>query len=456
MTKIIIVAGGLATRMRPITEEIPKCLVDINGKPLIQHQLEFFRDKGYKDIIFCVAHLAQKVKDYFEDGKEFGLNISYVEETEELMGTAGSVKLAKKIIGKDRDFIVYYGDNLTSMDFEKFMDFHRKNKALATICIRPLPEGYKSSSIITLDKSKQIKVFLEKPQVEELEKHKDEKRFINSGIYAFKKDMFKMIPKNQKYDFAKQLFPNLIEKNLGIYGYSTEEFFREIGTVEKYERFLNEFKGRKAILASRDSGKSVSGKTINKKKAKAVFLDRDGVINKQINKLTKPVQFKMIKGVPEAIKKINDNGFLAILITNQPDVSKGFLSFEALELIHEKMKKLLAKKGAHLDSIYICPHHPEKGFDGEIPELKIACSCRKPEPGMLLQAAQEHNIDLSKSYFIGDSKTDILAGQKAGVKTILVTEHGQDYLNKKDDGFKEVNPDFVKKNLKQAIYFLFK
>jgi mannose-1-phosphate guanylyltransferase/phosphomannomutase len=225
MVRIIIVAGGEGTRMGPITETIPKCLVDIYGKPLIQHQLEFFRKKGYEDIIFCVAHFADKVR-----------------------GTAGSVKLAEGLIADDEDFIVYYGDNLTTMDVNKFIKFHKEKDSIATICIRPLPEGYKSSSIIIPDENNRIKVFLEKPPIEEIGKYKDMKRYINSGIYAFKKKVFELIPKNQKYDFAKQLFPLIIEKNLGIYGYVTTEFFREIGRVGKYEKFLKEFKGKKNIL----------------------------------------------------------------------------------------------------------------------------------------------------------------------------------------------------------------
>jgi len=241
---IVIVAGGLATRMRPITEQIPKCLIDINGKPLIQHQLEFFRKNDFLNIIFCVAHLADKVKEYFGDGKNFGLNIKYVQETEELRGTAGSVKLAEGLIRDGENFIVYYGDNLTSMDFDRFLSFHREKGGMATVCMRPLPEGYKSSSVITLDSNSRVKVFLEKPPIEEIEKYKEKKRFINSGIYAFKKEVFDLIPVAEKYDFAKQLFPKILEGNLGIYGYVTDEFFREIGRVEKYEKFLQEFKGQ--------------------------------------------------------------------------------------------------------------------------------------------------------------------------------------------------------------------
>lgn len=245
--KIIIVAGGLATRMRPLTENIPKCLVDINGKPLIQHQIEFFREHGYGEFIFCVAHLAEKVKEFFGDGSAFDVHIDYIQETKELMGTAGSVKLVEGLIGEE-DVIIYYGDNLTSMDFDKLMRFHKDKDAIATICLRPLPSGYKSSSIITLDDDNRIKVFLEKPPQDEFEKYADEKIYINSGIYALNKKALEMIPKDQKFDFAKELFPEIIRHGSGLFGYPTTEFFREIGRVEKYNQFLEEVKGKKNIF----------------------------------------------------------------------------------------------------------------------------------------------------------------------------------------------------------------
>lgn len=248
MTKIIIVAGGLATRMRPITEDIPKCLIDINGKPLIEHQINFFKKHGYKEFIFCVAHLAQKVKDYFKDGKDFGVKITYVEETKELMGTAGSVKLVEDRIGNDETFIVYYGDNLTNMDFGKLLHFHKEKHAIATIVTRPQPDGYTGSSVITMDSHHKIKVFLEKPTQEQIELYHDEKKYINNGIYVFNKEVFKMIPENKKYDFAKEVFPKIMTEKDGLFCYPTKEFFREIGRVEKYNAFLEEIKGKNEFL----------------------------------------------------------------------------------------------------------------------------------------------------------------------------------------------------------------
>lgn len=245
---VVIVAGGLATRMKPLIDDIPKCLINLDGKPLIQYQIEFFKKCGFADFIFCIAHLADKVKAYFKDGSRFGVSIKYSQENKELLGTAGAVKLVEELIPEEEDFIVYYGDSLTTMSFNKFLKFHVKAGGIATVCIRPLPEGYRSSSVIVLDENKKIRVFLEKPQTEEIEKYHHKKKYINNGIYVFKKEVLKLIPENTKYDFAEQVFPLIMEKGLGIYGYSTEEYFREIGTIEKYEKFLDGMKSRKNIL----------------------------------------------------------------------------------------------------------------------------------------------------------------------------------------------------------------
>ena len=128
------------------------------------------------------------------------------------------------------------------------------------------------------------------------------------------------------------------------------------------------------------------------------------------------------------MKKINASGYLAIVVTNQPVIARGEVSYEKLKEIHNKMETMLGYDGAYLDGIYFCPHHPHKGYEGEVPELKIECECRKPKPGMLLKAAGDFHIDLSRSWVIGDSENDILAGKAAGCRTVLIGEGtaGQD------------------------------
>lgn len=164
-------------------------------------------------------------------------------------------------------------------------------------------------------------------------------------------------------------------------------------------------------------------------KQKAVFLDQDGTINKYVGFLRNINDFELIDGVAEAIKNINASGYLAIVVTNQPVIARGEVAFQELEEIHNKMETELGLQGAYLDAIYYCPHHPHKGYEGEIPELKIECDCRKPKPGMLLKAAGDYNIDLSQSYMIGDGENDIKAGLAAGCKTVLINGEGTDAKN---------------------------
>ena len=210
-----------------------------------------------------------------------------------------------------------------------------------------------------------------------------------------------------KVDLDRQLLKPLAGTGK-MFCYDSPEYVKDMGTPERYYSVCEDYKtGR------------VSGKNL-KNKQKAVFLDRDGTINKYVGFLRNIDDFELVDGVADAIKKINASGYLAIVVTNQPVIARGEVSFEELEEIHNKMETLLGKEGAYLDAIYFCPHHPHKGYEGEHPELKFDCDCRKPKPGMLLNAARDFNIDLSQSWMIGDGENDIKAGQNAGCQTALI------------------------------------
>ena len=183
------------------------------------------------------------------------------------------------------------------------------------------------------------------------------------------------------------------------------EYVKDMGTPERYYGVCKDYE--KGIVQA----KNLSNKQ------KAIFLDRDGTINKYVGFLRNIDEFELLPGVIEAIKKINASGYLAIVVTNQPVIARGEVSYGELEEIHNKMETLLGEKGAYIDAIYYCPHHPDKGYDGEIPELKFECDCRKPKPGMLWKAATDFNVDLSKSWMIGDGENDVLAGKNARCKT---------------------------------------
>ena len=151
-----------------------------------------------------------------------------------------------------------------------------------------------------------------------------------------------------------------------------------------------------------------------------MFIDRDGTITTLDGFVTRPEQLVLADGAAAAIRMINESGFLAIVITNQPVIARGECTIAGLDEIHRKMETDLGSSGAYIDDIFYCPHHPDKGFTGERPEYKVECDCRKPKPGMIFAAAKKFNIDLSGSYMAGDSKMDALAGLRAGCQPALI------------------------------------
>lgn len=184
---------------------------------------------------------------------------------------------------------------------------------------------------------------------------------------------------------------------------------------------------------------------------KAVFLDRDGVINRENGFIHKPEQFELLPGVGEAIASLNAAGYLCVVVTNQPVIARGECDEAGLAIIHSKMGALLACSNAHIDEIYYCPHHPEACGSGERAHLKIKCGCRKPETGLITAAQKELHIDLQSSWLVGDATRDILAANRAGLKAILVlTGKGG------KDGKYECKPDFVVKDLPEAANLILK
>lgn len=219
-------------------------MLEVEGKPFCEYQLEIFRKQGFRDIIFCLRHLADVVMDHFKDGRKFGLNIAYSLEKEPV-GTAGAIKLAEKMI--DGNFIVFYGDNFSDIKLRDFLEFHEKNKGIASINVRKNYDSSKSSSIITIT-NQQITSFIEKPSSEQLKRFENVEKLINNGIYVCRREILDHIPKNKPYDFGFDLFPDMLGRGENIYGYDTENYFREIGTPQKYDLFMKEFKNKKKDL----------------------------------------------------------------------------------------------------------------------------------------------------------------------------------------------------------------
>ncbi len=426
--KAIILAGGRGSRLGDLTKEIPKPMIRIGGKPVLEHQIAFLRNYGIKNIIILTGYLSEAIEEYFKHGSKFGVNISYFKEKRPL-GTTGGLKEIERELTED--FLLLYGDVMVNMNLKEFISFHKKKRGIGTLTIHPNDHPY-DSDLVEIDKDQKIVAFHPKPHQE----NKYYRNLVNACFYVMSPEILKYIKKGVRADFGKEVFPKIIQKE-NFYGYNTAEYLKDIGTPERLKEVREDYKNGKIERLNKEN------------KRGAIFLDRDGVINKYVGLLYRTEDFELLPGVGEAIKKINRSEFLAIVITNQPVIARNLCSIEELEEIHKKMETLLGRERAKLDAIYYCPHHPDKGFPEENPKYKIECNCRKPKTGLIERAVNDFNIDLKNSYFIGDSLRDVLCGKNAGVTTIGV-KTGQACKDCK------IKPDYMFKDLNEAVNFVLK
>ena len=427
--KTVIMAGGRGTRISDLFPAIPKPLIPISRvnentgeeekRPVLEWEIRSLVEQGFKEIILTVSHMANKIQEYFGDGSWLGAKIEYfVEETP--LGNAGALFKLRSELGTT-PFLLLIADAMFDVDFNRMWHYHKEHNALVTLFTHPNSHPYDSSVIVANSVSHVVSAWLTK----EDSRPESCKNRVNAGLQIIDPTVLDMTlqrmnldpeiigtvdsktGKTIKMDMDRQILKPLC--NTGrMYAYDSPEYCKDMGTPERFEQVSRDFQN--GVVAAKNLSHL----------QKAIFLDRDGTINKHIGFLRKPEELELLPGAAEAIRKINTSGFLAIVITNQPVIARGEVTVEELNTIHDKLETMLGREGAYIDGLYYCPHHPDKGFEGEVPELKIDCDCRKPKPGLILRAAKDFNIDLGSSWMIGDGKNDVGAGKNAGCRTGLI------------------------------------
>ena len=413
-------AGGKGTRIARIAGDVPKPMIRIGGKPILERQIDNLKACGLTDITLVVGHMGDVIRDYFGDGKRLGVDIDYYVETSPL-GTAGALMKMPKLM--EDDFLLMCGDIVIDIDFNRFIAFHKEHGAWASLVAHPNGHPYDSSLLVTETLPPREKGGLPEDTHRVVRwMNKEEERLyyknrVNAGIEMISPELLRetmrhYVPRHPETPEKMDLDRDVLKPNIGsgkIYAYDTPEYIKDMGTPDRY--YETEADIASGIVARRNL----------RNKQRAVFMDRDGTINKYVGLVKEPCQLELIEGAAEAIRRINKSGYLAIVVTNQPVIARGDCTWETLAEIHNRLETLLGKEGAYIDAVYVCPHHPDKGFEGEVPEYKRECDCRKPKAGLLIRAARDFNIDISQSYMIGDSERDYGAGIAAGVReSILV------------------------------------
>jgi len=376
LKQAVILAGGIGARLRPLTDKTPKPMILVNNRPFLEYLIELLKERGITEVILLLGYLPEKIVNHFGDGSNLGIKIKY-SIGEVTFETGKRIKNAEKRL--DKHFLLMYCDNYVPIKLKELAEFHAKQKTLATVTVYTNKDGIRKNNIY-VDKDGFVVRY-------DRSRKNPNLNGVEIGFFIIDKKIVNKMP-NDNFSFEDIIIPKLIEQRQ-LSGFKVDHRYYSIGSIERIhltEQFL--------------------------KPKKVIFLDRDGVINKKPPKaeyVKSWNEFEFLPGAIEALGLLTQNGYQTFILTNQAGIARGAMSESDLNDIHEHMKQILEKYNAKINGIYYCPH----GWNEE-------CECRKPKPGMFFQAAREHNLDLSKTIFIGDDERDLQAGNAAGCKTILV------------------------------------
>jgi histidinol-phosphate phosphatase family protein len=427
--EVAILAGGTGSRLKSRTGHLPKPMVPILGSPLLEHQFALCRQHGFFRILLLVHHAHEQIRAHFGDGSAYGVSLGYALDTRP-RGTAGALHDALPQLLDT--FLVLYGDTFIDVDLRRMWDAHVKQEADATLFVHPNDHPH-DSDLVELDDRSVVTALHPYP-------HRDEcvDNLATAALFVMQRSgLDGMTSGNTPADLVKDACPAMLRAGRRLYGYVSPEYIKDVGTPERLDQVEHDII---AGIPERLSGRALRS---------AVFLDRDGTLNREVHYLDAPERLELLSGAADAVRRINRAGRLAIVVTNQPAVARGHLTPAGLERIHRKLKGMLGRDGAYLDAIFACPHHPDGGFSGEVPELKRECECRKPRTGLIDAACRDLAIDRGTSWMVGDTTSDIEAGRRAGLRTILLRTG---YAGQ--DGKYLFRPDYVAIDLEAAVAWI--
>ena len=430
MIPVLILAGGKGTRLGSLAADIPKPMVPVLGRPLLEWQFDLAHQHKAPSVTIFAGHKAEVIADRYHGTLWNGMEIRVVVESTPL-GTAGAVMAEYEQLPEE--FFVLYGDTMTNVDLTRMWMHHARIGADATLYVHPNDHPY-DSDLVEVDESGFVRAVHGYPHPEGIWR----RNLVNAALYIFKKKALgPWADKSIKSDFAKHLIPAMFDRGIPIAAYRGYDYIKDMGTPDRLTKVESDVRSGLLDL-KRSSNRRAS-----------VFIDRDGTINREVDHLNHPDLVELLAGVPEAIRRLNNSAMPVAVITNQPVIARGEASVEMLASIHGKIDNLLGRDKAFIDSWYYCPHHPDRGFAGEVPELKKTCNCRKPETGMVDQAFDEMPVLFRESWLIGDTTTDVLTAKRAGLRSILVRTG---YAGC-DDKY-PIRPDHIAPDLAAAVDFI--
>lgn len=385
ISEVIILAGGLGTRLREAVPDLPKCMAPVAGRPFISYVIDTLRMQGVHHFVFSLGYKAEVIEDYL---KEHYPSLDYTIVLEEdPLGTGGAIRLALQS-SRNNDVLVANGDTLFKVDVQELASFYTAKEAECLLALKPM-HHFDRYGVVELDGDGRITSFKEKRYYA--------KGLINGGIYLLNREKFLTYTFPEKFSFEKDYLERYFDSGR-FYGVAQQGYFIDIGIPGDYNKAQEDLSRGALDLKGVD-------------RSWALFLDRDGVINNE--RLNHYVlhweQFIFSEGVLEAFKTLSNRFGRVFIVSNQRGVGKGLMTEQALTDIHKEMQKEVEDVGGHIDQIYYCTavhdKHPH----------------RKPNPGMAFQAVKEFpEIDLNKAIMVGNKPSDMRFGRAAGMFTVFL------------------------------------
>lgn len=384
----IILAGGFGTRLQEVLKDAPKPMAPIANRPFLFYLLSYLKKHNITNIVFSVCYLKEQIEEYF--GNEFlGINIKYAIEIEPL-GTGGAIVNSLQYIDQSKPVIILNGDTFLEVNYSNLIDSHIQSKSDFTIALNKVDDCSRYGIVKTNIKNI-VTDFQEKSG-------KKIKGNINSGIYVINPKIFLQYELEKKFSFETDFLTKFTTK-LNINAFKSRNYFIDIGIPEDYQKAVNEIP--------------------DKIKNKALFLDRDGVINIDHGHVGKIEDFDFIDGIFDLCKKAQEKSYLIIIVTNQAGIAKGYYTEKEFLDLTKWMENEFKKEGIHITKTYYCPYH----IDAKIAKYKKDSEDRKPNPGMLLKAIDKFNIDPKESIMIGNKESDIEAGKRSNIKNNILLDN---------------------------------
>ena len=399
MVTAVIMAGGRGERLAARSQGLPKVLVPVLGKPLLEYQMELLAAAGIKDVVVLTGSQAEAVARFCADGGRWGLRVRCLPDRG-APGPAGALLAALAPLGPR--LLVLNGDTMMNIDFARFHAAHQVSGAAISLFVHPNDHPF-DSDLVELDRHGRVVAFHPKPH-----QAAPPCNLVNAGVYLIETEALRRPFPAPPREFVADLFAGLLRAGVPLYGYRSPEYVKDAGTSERLDQ------------VAADLAAGLIARAALSQRAPAIFLDRDGTLVENVPYLTSPENLRLLRGVPQALRLLRAAGYRLVLVTNQSVIARGGCSEDDLVRIHNAMEIMLGTAGGFLDAIYYCPHHPDFGYAGEVRELKRSCDCRKPEIGLIRRAVADLNLDLSGSWFIGDSPVDMACAARAGIRAIQV------------------------------------